>query len=87
VKWDVSQTDASKAIKDVQNGSILLFHARAKDIRCLRVLIPQLLEQGYKCVTISELLGLDPIVPTEGIYQYDSSHASQGKPANAYLSQ
>ena len=87
VKWDVSQTDSRKAIKDVQNGSILLYHARAKDIRCLRELIPQLLEQGYECVTVSELLGLDPIVPVEGIYQYDSAHASQGKPANAYLSQ
>ena len=30
VQWDVSQTDAKKAIKDVDNGSILLFHARKR---------------------------------------------------------
>lgn len=38
---------------DVQNGSILLYHGRAKDIRCLEKLIPWLLEQGYECVTVS----------------------------------
>lgn len=41
VKWDVSQTDAGKAFRDVQNGSILLYHAQAKDIRCLKNLIPR----------------------------------------------
>ena len=75
VKWDVSQTDASKAIYDVQNGSILLYHARAKDIQCLKKLIPKLLEQGYECVTVSELLGFDPVVPSEEIYIYQDEHA------------
>lgn len=75
VKWDVSQTDAAKAIKQVQNGSILLYHARAKDIRCLEALIPQLLEKGYECVTVSELLGLEPVETTETIYIYQSAHA------------
>lgn len=41
VKWDVSQTDAGKALRDVQNASILLYHAQAKDIRCLKNLIPR----------------------------------------------
>lgn len=31
VLWDVSQTDPDKAVRKVQNGSILLFHARPKD--------------------------------------------------------
>lgn len=75
VKWDVSQTDAGKAFHDVQNGSILLYHARAKDIRCLRELIPRLLEQGYECVTVSELLGFDAVVPSEGTYIYKKEHA------------
>ena len=75
VKWDVSQTDASKAIYDVQNGSILLYHARAKDIQCLKKLIPKLLEQGYECVTVSELLGFDPVMPSEEIYIYQDEHA------------
>lgn len=60
VCWDVSQTDASKALREVQNGSILLYHANPKDIRCLKKLIPALLEAGYEPVTVSELLGLPP---------------------------
>lgn len=75
VKWNVSQTDAGKAFRDVQNGSILLYHAQAKDIRCLKNLIPRLLEQGYECVTVSELLGFDAVVPSEGTYVYDQEHA------------
>lgn len=75
LKWDVSQTDANKAFHDVQSGSILLYHARAKDIRCLKGLIPRLLEQGYECVTVSELLGFDAVVPSEGTYIYEKQHA------------
>lgn len=70
VKWDVSQTDPDKAMDDVQNGSILLYHGRAKDIRCLEKLIPRLLEQGYECVTVSQLLGLPEIVTSDAIYKY-----------------
>ena len=76
VKWDVSQTDAGKAFHDVQSGSILLYHARSKDIRCLKELVPRLLEQGYECVTVSELLGFDAIVPSEEIYIYEKEHAT-----------
>ena len=61
IKWDVSQTNPALAIEDVQNGSILLYHTNRKDIECLKVLIPQLLEQGYQPVTVSELLGLPPV--------------------------
>lgn len=75
VKWDVSQTDPAKAIKDVQNGSILLYHAREKDIRCLDLLIPDLLAKGYECVTVSELLGMKPVVASEEVYIYESAHA------------
>lgn len=59
VRWDVSQTDPEQAAGDVENGSILLYHANPKDVRCLEKLIPVLLEQ-YECVTVSELLGLTP---------------------------
>ena len=75
VRWDVSQTDPAKALKDVQNGSILLYHARAKDVRCLAELIPALLEQGYECVTVSELLGLEPVGISDEIYIYQRSDA------------
>lgn len=47
----------------MQGGSILLYHTSHKDIECLKVLIPQLLEQGYTPVTVSELLGLPPVAP------------------------
>ena len=61
VKWDVSQTDAEKALKKVRNGSILLYHANQKDLDCLETLIPALLEQGYACVTVSQLLGQEAV--------------------------
>lgn len=57
VRWDVSQTDPEKAVKDVENGSILLYHAKLKDVQCLEQIIPVLMED-YRCVTVSELLGL-----------------------------
>ena len=59
VRWNVSQTDPDKALRDVQCGSILLYHANAKDVRCLRTLIPALQEAGYTLCTVSGLLGLD----------------------------
>lgn len=75
VKWDVSQTDVTKAMRAVQNGSILLYHARAKDIRCLEALIPKLQAGGYECVTVSELLGLPPVQTSPEIYIYDPADA------------
>lgn len=60
VRWDVSQTDPVKAMKDAQNGSIFLYHANPKDIGCLKQLIPDLLESGYVPVTVSRLLGIEP---------------------------
>lgn len=74
-RWDVSQTSAAQAIKDVQNGSILLYHARAKDIRCLATLIPALKEKGYECVTVSELMNLPPVTMTDDIYIYQRADA------------
>lgn len=62
VLWDVSQTDPHKAFKATKNGSILLYHTRKADFECLKVLIPMLKEAGYELVTVSELLGLEPLV-------------------------
>lgn len=75
IKWDVSSTNPGNALRQVQNGSILLYHARQKDVRCLRTLIPKLLDAGYECVTVSELLGLPPVKISEDIYIYESAHA------------
>ena len=76
VRWDVSQTAAEQALKDTQNGSILLYHARAKDIRCLTALIPALMEQGYECVTVSELLELPAVAISDEIYIYQRADAN-----------
>ena len=66
VRWDVSQTDPKKAVWDVQNGSILLYHANPKDIQCLEELIPVLLEKGFQPVTVSDLLDLGmPAIPED----------------------
>lgn len=75
-RWDVSQTAAAQALKDTQNGSILLYHARAKDVRCLETLIPELLERGFECVTVSELLALPPIATSSDIYIYQRADAN-----------
>ena len=70
VLWDVSQTEAEKAKKDVKNGSILLYHARARDVKCLKTLIPWLVEQGYELVTVRELLEFDEIETGPEIYNH-----------------
>lgn len=61
VMWDVSYTDAQEAFKATQNGSILLFHTNYVDLACLKELIPMLLDAGYELVSVSELLGLEPL--------------------------
>lgn len=58
VLWDVSQTNPELCIKEVKNGSILLFHSIPKDLACLEILLPQLIEQGYEFVTVSEMAEL-----------------------------
>ena len=65
VLWDVEQTNPAKALNETQNGSILLFHTKAKDYECLAELIPMLKDAGYELVTVSELLGLDHLVPDQ----------------------
>ena len=75
VNWDVSQTDPVKAAPAVRNGSILLYHARKKDVDCIRQLVPVLLEKGFEFVTIAELIGLDPEVTTSPeLFVYDSAN-------------
>ena len=71
VRWDVSETDPVKAFPKVQNGSILLYHARHKDYVCLTELIPKLLEAGFEPVTVSELFGFDKPEAGGEPYIYD----------------
>ena len=71
LRWDVSETNPEKAMTKVQNGSILLYHARHKDYTCLETLIPQLLEAGYEPVTVSELFGFKPPKTSKKKFVYD----------------
>ena len=71
VHWDVSETkNMEKALKNVQNGSILLFHAKKKDTGFLKKLIPELKARGFEMVTVSELFGFDPPETGEELYVY-----------------
>ena len=62
VLWEVAQTEPYQAFRDTQNGSILLYHARMVDYECLKTLIPMLPDAGFEFVTVSDLLGLEPLV-------------------------
>ena len=74
VNWNVSQTKAKEAMKRVKNGSILLFHAREKDYKCLQELIPMLLDEGYELVTLSEMFGYNPPEISDELYVYDPAN-------------
>ena len=75
IHWDVSETvDLKKALKSIQNGSILLFHSKKKDTLFMEKLIPELLEQGYELVTVSELFGFDPPEISDELYVYDKAN-------------
>ena len=65
ILWDVVSTDPDEVLRQVKNGSILLFHARHKDYVCLQTVIPELVNRGYQLVTVSEMLGLPPLEPEE----------------------
>lgn len=66
VIWSVDSRDWTGAssiqmqeniMRNVTNGSIVLFHLHgANTVAALGQIIPQLREQGYQCVTISEML-------------------------------
>ena len=78
VHWDVSETkNMDKALKNIQNGSILLFHAQKKDSLFLEKLIPELQARGFEMVTVSELFGFDPPERSEELYVYDKSNYAQ----------
>jgi len=72
VHWDVSETkNLEKALSNIQNGSILLFHAKKKDTHFLEKLIPELKERGFEMVTLSELFGFPPPETSDELYVYD----------------
>ncbi|MBP3540607.1 MAG: polysaccharide deacetylase family protein [Clostridia bacterium] len=62
ILWDVSQTNPKKCLKAYKNGSILLFHTIEKDWLCLAEVLPVMKEEGYEFVTVSEMIGKEPVV-------------------------
>ena len=79
ILWDVSQTDPDKAYRQAKNGSIMLYHARAKDYKCMQNLIPRLLEDGYEFVTVSQLVGLGENEISPEPYVYNKANYQQKK--------
>lgn len=72
VLWDVDSTNAKKAYRGTQDGSILIFHANKADVKCLTTIVPQLVADGYEFVTVSDMFGLGPIETSPMLYMYDS---------------
>ena len=78
VHWDVSETkNLEKALADIQNGSILLFHSKKKDTTFLEQLIPELKNRGFEMVTVSELFGFDPPETGGEMYVYNKEDYRQ----------
>lgn len=58
---------ATRTLKKVQPGTIIIFHDgfdnrggdRRQTVQAVQLIVPKLKEQGYKFVTVSELLGVD----------------------------
>lgn len=67
--WQLPGSDAivANALANVQPGSIILMHDgggdRSQDIEALPQIIESLQADGYKLVTVSELMASDPDVP------------------------
>lgn len=54
------EVDQSRTRDEITSGSVLLFHDgygdRSQTVEAVRILIAELAEEGYRFVTISELL-------------------------------
>ncbi|MBP3963936.1 polysaccharide deacetylase family protein [Paenibacillus lignilyticus] len=63
--WDMPGTEhiVNVTRAEVRAGSILLFHDgfgdRSQSLAAIQILVPELIEQGFKLVTISELLATE----------------------------
>ncbi len=72
ILWDIdtrdwahtpAQTIADSVVSDISSGDIILMHDYighdSPTVEALELMLPRLLEKGYKFVVISELIGLD----------------------------
>lgn len=90
IQWDVDSLDwkdlsadeiTQRVMSKVQNGSIILFHNGAKNTpEALKILLPKLSEQGYKFVSVSELVYPDGYkVDAKGRQIRDGAEAKQAQ--------
>ncbi len=64
--WDMDNTkDLKKALKSIQNGSIVLMHGNNSDLKFFRELMEALKDRNYEYVTVSDLLGITTRLITE----------------------
>ena len=69
--WELPGVDSivENATSDVNPGSIILMHDgggnREQDVEALPLIIERLLGEGYRFVTVEELLASDPAIPRE----------------------
>lgn len=53
---------ANKVIRNARNGDIVLFHdhvyGQSQTVQALKIIMPRLQKQGFRCVTVSELMKL-----------------------------
>lgn len=68
---DVSkEKTANEILKHVKNGNIILLHDSAHNLKSalsLDLFVPELIERGYKFLTVSELFNKFGITPKKGI--------------------
>ena len=60
ILWDIIIDEPEETLKKIQNGSIVLFHARQKDLNLFREIFPVLQERGYEFVKITQMFPLLP---------------------------
>lgn len=64
---------ADTTLNKISNGDIILFHdyiykSESNTVDALKIIIPKLIQEGYKFVTISELMNLVPGEETVDVY-------------------
>jgi peptidoglycan/xylan/chitin deacetylase (PgdA/CDA1 family) len=82
IQWNIVTADSCKTqtadkiaqtiVKRAKPGAIVIMHANGKGIhtaRALAICVPQLQQQGYEFVTISELLQAGPVFSTATCYE------------------
>ena len=76
--WSISGSDATpeQIAKHLHPGAVYLFHTTDKDTKVLQKFIPWAAKQGYKLVTLNELVGL----PANEVSAYSAQQMPEPQP-------